>query len=109
MFQRRYNFYVITILTVLLLVLAACGGAATPEQAPAEEPEQQAPAQEEEKEEVVVEEVEAPAGGATGQLEVFSWWTSGGEAAALDTLFEAYNANNPDSEIGSAANAAGGR
>jgi hypothetical protein len=26
------------------------------------------------------------------KLEVFSWWTSGGEAAALDVLFKVYKA-----------------
>ena len=36
---------------------------------------------------------------ATGELEVFSWWTSGGEAAALDALFTTFNAANPDVEI----------
>jgi glucose/mannose transport system substrate-binding protein len=49
-----------------------------------------------------------PEGPATGQLEVFSWWTSGGEAAALDALFKAYNASNPDSEIVNATVAGGG-
>ena len=26
------------------------------------------------------------------QVEVFSWWTSGGEAAALEAVFDAYHA-----------------
>ena len=29
------------------------------------------------------------------KLEVFSWWTSGGEAAALDALFTVYNKQHP--------------
>jgi len=29
------------------------------------------------------------------KLEVFSWWTSGGEAAALDALFSTYKNNIP--------------
>jgi glucose/mannose transport system substrate-binding protein len=29
------------------------------------------------------------------KLEVFSWWTSGGEAAALDVLFQVYKKQNP--------------
>ena len=29
------------------------------------------------------------------KLEVFSWWTSGGEAAALDVLFKVYKKQNP--------------
>ena len=46
--------------------------------------------------------------GATGKLEVFSWWTSGGEAAALDALFTAYKGDNPDVEIVNATVAGGG-
>ena len=43
-----------------------------------------------------------------GKLEVFSWWTSGGEAAALDALFQAYNAAYPEVEIINATVAGGG-
>jgi glucose/mannose transport system substrate-binding protein len=46
--------------------------------------------------------------GATGKLEVFSWWTSGGEAAALQALFDAYAKDNPDVEIVNATVAGGG-
>lgn len=45
---------------------------------------------------------------ASGQLEVFSWWTSGGEAAALQALFDTYTAANPDVEIVNATVAGGG-
>jgi len=51
-------------------------------------------------------EAAAPAGG--GKLEVFSWWTSGGEAAALQALFDAYSAQYPDVEIINATVAGGG-
>jgi glucose/mannose transport system substrate-binding protein len=44
----------------------------------------------------------------TGDLEVFSWWTSGGEAAALDALFAAMNANYPNVNIVNATVAGGG-
>lgn len=44
----------------------------------------------------------------SGDLEVFSWWTSGGEAAALDALFETYSASNPDVNIVNATVAGGG-
>jgi glucose/mannose transport system substrate-binding protein len=33
------------------------------------------------------------------KLEVFSWWTSGGEAAALSALFNVYKRQNPGVEI----------
>jgi glucose/mannose transport system substrate-binding protein len=35
----------------------------------------------------------------TKKLEVVSWWTSGSEAAALDALFAAFRASNPDVDI----------
>jgi glucose/mannose transport system substrate-binding protein len=38
-----------------------------------------------------------------GQLEVFSWWTSGSEAAALETLTSAYSEAFPDVELTNAA------
>jgi glucose/mannose transport system substrate-binding protein len=54
---------------------------------------------------------EAPAGeseAAIGRFEVFSWWTSGGEAAALQVLFDAYREDNPDVNIINATVAGGG-
>ncbi len=49
-----------------------------------------------------------PEGPASGKLEVFSWWTSGGEAAALESLIKAYNASNPEAEVVNATVAGGG-
>jgi glucose/mannose transport system substrate-binding protein len=46
--------------------------------------------------------------GADKKLEVFSWWTSGGEAAALDTLFQAVKKADPGVEIINATVAGGG-
>ena len=42
------------------------------------------------------------------KLEVFSWWTSGGEAAALDALFGVYKQQDPGVEIINATVAGGG-
>src|SRR5580693_8362617 len=42
------------------------------------------------------------------RLEVFSWWTSGGEAAALDALFQAVKKADPGIEIINATVAGGG-
>lgn len=39
----------------------------------------------------------------TKQLEVVSWWTSGSEAAALDTLLAAFRKSNPDVDAVNAA------
>ena len=49
----------------------------------------------------------APAAGSK-QLEVFSWWTSGGEAAALEALFKVYKHKNPGAEVYNAAITGGG-
>lgn len=43
----------------------------------------------------------------TKQLEVMSWWTSGSEAAALNTLLTAFRQANPDVEAVNAAVAGG--
>jgi glucose/mannose transport system substrate-binding protein len=43
----------------------------------------------------------------TKRLEVVSWWTSGSEAAALDTLLTAFRQTNPDVEPVNAAVAGG--
>ncbi len=45
---------------------------------------------------------------ASGTLEIFSWWTSGGEAAALKALTDAYTAAYPGTEVVNAAIAGGG-
>ena len=42
------------------------------------------------------------------KLEVFSWWTSGGEAAALNGLFNVYKKQDPGVEIVNATIAGGG-
>jgi glucose/mannose transport system substrate-binding protein len=49
------------------------------------------------------------AGGGTpeDQLEIFSWWTTAGEAAGLQQLFDAFSAQFPDVEVVNAAVAGG--
>jgi glucose/mannose transport system substrate-binding protein len=42
------------------------------------------------------------------ELEVFSWWTSGGEAAALNELFKAFKERYPNVNVTNAAVAGGG-
>ncbi|MBN2550423.1 MAG: carbohydrate ABC transporter substrate-binding protein, partial [Anaerolineales bacterium] len=41
------------------------------------------------------------------QVEVFSWWTGGGEAAGLEAMIKVFNAKNPDIEFINAAVAGG--
>ena len=44
---------------------------------------------------------------ATGTVEVFSWWTGGGEEAGLNALVEVFNAEYPNIEFVNAAVAGG--
>jgi glucose/mannose transport system substrate-binding protein len=84
---------------VLVMALAACAAPAAPAATTGETAAEPA-----------AEATDEAAGeaAATGELEVFSWWTSGGEAAALDALFQAYGAQYPDVEIVNATVAGGG-
>ncbi len=49
----------------------------------------------------------APQPAATNKLEIFSWWTTGGEAAGLDGLYALYKKQNPGIEIVNATVAGG--
>jgi glucose/mannose transport system substrate-binding protein len=70
-------------------VLAACGGA------PAQTAQPTAGGQ------------PAASGGGGGKLEIFSWWTSGGEVEALNALYDIYKKKYPSVEIVNAALAGG--
>ncbi len=124
----------LVLLSVLALVAAACGDdaadepAATPDRGAADEPAPPPPAEEPAAAEepapapapAAAEEPAQPAdepaetaddtaiAQVSGEVEVFSWWTSGGEAAALDALFATLTAAQPDIEIVNAAIAGGG-
>lgn len=49
----------------------------------------------------------APAASAGGKLEIFSWWTSGGEVEGLNAMYEVYKKKYPGVEIINAALAGG--
>lgn len=87
----------LTFLLALLLVLVACGGGATPEPttAPAEPTKEEAAA------------TTAPDTAGGKQVEVFSWWTGGGEAAGLEAMMVVFKAKYPDIEFVNAAVAGG--
>ena len=51
--------------------------------------------------------IAAQDGEAEDQLEIFSWWTAGSEAAGLEKLFDAFRTGSPDVEIINAAVAGG--
>jgi glucose/mannose transport system substrate-binding protein len=56
---------------------------------------------------IVAAQDASPAAAGEDQLEIFSWWTTAGEAAGLDALFKAFSAANPDVEVVNAAVAGG--
>lgn len=73
-----------------MTALAACAAPAAPSAAPAAG-------------EAAGGAAAAPTGTVANQLEIFSWWTSGGEVEALNALYEVYKQSNPDVEIINAA------
>lgn len=84
----------------LKLGALVAGGAALASCAPAPAPAPAAPA---------AQKPAEPAKSAAGaqKLEIFSWWTSGGEIEALNGLFEVYKKRYPGVEIVNAAIAGG--
>jgi glucose/mannose transport system substrate-binding protein len=86
---RKISWLIVTLLVLFSMVLTACGGQTeTPAaEVPGEQP------------------VEQPAG--KQQVEVFSWWTGGGEAAGLDAMIKVFNQKYPDIEFINAAVAGG--
>lgn len=84
-------FALLSILVIASLALAAC----TPAEPEPTEPAATEPAMTE----------PAPAGG--NQVEVFSWWTGGGEAAGLEAMIKIFKAEYPDIEFVNAAVAGG--
>jgi glucose/mannose transport system substrate-binding protein len=87
----------IALLLTAAMFLTACG-TATPE--PAEEagpaPTEKPP-----------EPTEPPAEPTGGELEIFSWWTAGGEADGLNAMYGIYSGKYPDVEIINATVAGG--
>jgi glucose/mannose transport system substrate-binding protein len=84
----QHGLKTLSLLALLALILAACG-TQTPASAP----------------------IAAPAGGqgqaATAKLEMFSWWTAGGEADGLNAMYGLYKQTYPNTEIINAAVAGG--
>jgi glucose/mannose transport system substrate-binding protein len=84
--SSRYGLKILSLLALLALILAACGT-----QAPSGGAAQPA------------------AGGqaASSKLEMFSWWTAGGEADGLNAMYELYKKTYPNIEITNATVAGG--
>lgn len=93
--QKNKLYFVFAVLVVAMMMLAAC---AKPTAAPTAAPTEAA--------------TEAPTEAPTAapeksQLEVFSWWTGGGEAAGLEAMIAIWNTMYPDIEFVNAAVAGG--
>ena len=93
--KKWYSIF--ALMLVAVMVLSACGGgtteAPTTEAQPTQEPVSQPPTP-------VIPAGKTP-------VEVFSWWTTGGEANGLQKLMDQFNAENPDAEVFNAAVAGG--
>ncbi|MEJ5313698.1 ABC transporter substrate-binding protein [Anaerolinea thermophila] len=83
--SKKFWYSLMAVLILTAVVLSACGGAAT--QAPAEA-------------------TQPPAQGGK-EVEVFSWWTGGGEAAGLEAMIKVFNTKYPDIKFINAAVAGG--
>jgi glucose/mannose transport system substrate-binding protein len=96
--MKRFSLTLLGLFVILSVVLTACGS--TPTATPAQQP-------------VVTEEAAQPTSPATQpsggkqQVEVFSWWTGGGEAAGLEAMIKVFKAQYPDIEFINAAVAGG--
>ncbi len=95
--MARQGRTVLALLCALGLILAACAQA-TPTAAPPVETE--APV-------APPAETEAPPPTVSGQLEIFSWWTAGGEAEGLAAMLEVFSQQYPDVEVINATVAGG--
>lgn len=99
--SKKIWYSVIAVFVLIAFVLTACGS-------PAPAPEPAAPAEPAAEEPAAPAEPapEEPAAEGT-QVEVFSWWTGGGEAAGLEAMIEIFDAEYPDVEFINAAVAGG--
>lgn len=79
MWSKRFWYVGVAVLLMVSLGVAACRPTPTPTQAPA----------------------------AAGKLEIFSWWTAGGEAEGLNAMYKIFQAKYPGVEIINATVAGG--
>jgi glucose/mannose transport system substrate-binding protein len=101
--MKKTRYLPLILVLLFALLLAACGGGDTaePTEAPASA-EEAAPV-----EETAPEEEAMPEEGSMEAVEVFSWWTGGGEAAGLEAMIEVFGEKYPDIEFMNAAVAGG--
>lgn len=91
---KKTHWSILSLILVLSVILTACGGGA----------ETSAPATEGAGTSTAATEA---ASGDMNQVEVFSWWTGGGEAAGLEAMIGVFNTRYPEIEFVNAAVAGG--
>ncbi len=84
MHRRGTGYLILMLILTVSMLLSACAKPATPEPSETEQPAT-----------------------TENKLEIFSWWTAGGEADGLNALFELYKKQHPDVEIINATVAGG--
>lgn len=87
--MKKFRYVFVFLLLTMAVLLTSCQPVVETPEEPAVVPEE--PAAEPE----------------ASQLEIFSWWTAGGEAEGLNAMFEVYSALYPDVEIINATVAGG--
>ncbi len=98
--SKKFWYTLVAVLVVAATVLSACAPQATPTQPPAKPTQPPAEATQ-----PPAEATQPPAQGK--KVEVFSWWTGGGEAAGLEAMIKVFNAKYPDIEFVNSAVAGG--
>lgn len=96
--EKRFTYFLM--MGLLALSLAACGGSAEPQ--PTAEPDAPAATSE-----PMDEPMDEPTETEAGSVEVFSWWTGGGEAAGLEAMIGVFGETYPEIEFVNAAVAGG--
>ena len=107
--KSKFWYVIVTLLVAASILLAGCQPAAPAEEPmeepaaeePMEEPAAEEPMEEPAEEEVMEEPMEK------SSVEIFSWWTAGGEAEGLNGMFKIYSEMYPDVEIVNATVAGG--
>ncbi len=102
--MKKTHYLPVLLLIVFALFLAACGGSTTDQPAATTAPEtavETAPT-----EAAADASADMPAEGGK-MVEVFSWWTGGGEAAGLEAMIKVFQEKYPDIEFVNAAVAGG--
>ncbi len=89
--RTKKPFQFLVLIVALVLTLAACGSSTTDTTAASGSSDTTA----------------AGSGDMASQVEVFSWWTGGGEAAGLDEMIKIFAAEDPDIEFINSAVAGG--